>query len=138
MDDSEKPDLFSDFDRFHALAVDPVVRQAERRVLGSDYGATSYTTLSQADELATLLGLSPRHLLLDLGTGTGWPGLYLARTTGCRVVLTDVPAEGLRVARERAIRDGLEGRSGLVVSSADALPFQDRSFDAVTHTDVLC
>jgi len=138
MDGEKKQDLFTDFDRFHALAVHKVVRDTERRVLGSDYGATSYTTLAQADELAGLLGLTPDRLLLDIGTGTGWPGLYLAKATGCRVVLSDVPSEGLRIARKRSIDDGVGSRSQFVISSADALPFADGRFDAVTHTDVLC
>ena len=31
---------------------------------------------------------SPLTRLLDVGSGRGWPGLYLAGRTGCRVVLT--------------------------------------------------
>ena len=67
MDDSGGQGVFADLDRYHALAVDPAARRTERRVLGSDYGATSYTTVTQANELADLLALSPRHLLLDIG-----------------------------------------------------------------------
>ena len=38
-----------------------------------------------------MLGLGPGRRLLDVGGGQGWPGLYLARQTGCTVVRTPVP-----------------------------------------------
>jgi hypothetical protein len=44
--------------------------------------------------LARELHLSAADRLLDLGSGRGWPGLYLAARTGCAVVLTDLPLEG--------------------------------------------
>ena len=82
--------------------------------------------------------MGPGVSLLDLGAGSGWPGLYLAKVTGCRVVLADQPAEGLRIARQRALEDGITDRCGIVQSSGDPLPFRSGVFDAVTHTDVLC
>jgi hypothetical protein len=69
--------------------------QIERRIIGGDWGANGFTTMAQADTLARELGLSAADRLLDLGTGRGWPGLYLAAKTGCRVVLADPPLEGL-------------------------------------------
>ena len=71
-----------------------LARQIEQRVIGGDWGANGYTTMAQADTLARELHLSAGDRLLDLGTGRGWPGLYLAARTGCRVVLTDLPLEG--------------------------------------------
>jgi cyclopropane fatty-acyl-phospholipid synthase-like methyltransferase len=92
----------------------------------------------QADTLARGLGLSAADRLLDIGTGRGWPGLYLAARTGCRVVLADLPLEGLRVAAKRAAAEGLAARVRVVVSAASGLPFRAGSFDAIIHTDVLC
>jgi 2-polyprenyl-3-methyl-5-hydroxy-6-metoxy-1,4-benzoquinol methylase len=112
--------------------------QIEQRVIGGDWGANGYTTMAQADTLARGLGLSASDRLLDLGTGRGWPGLYLAAQTGCRVVLADLPLEGLRVAANRAASEGLTARTGVVASAASGLPFRAGSFDAVIHTDVLC
>ena len=115
-----------------------VSRRVELAVLGGDWGANGYTTVVQADILARELGLRPGARLLDLGTGRGWPGLYLAADTGCQVVLADVPVEGLRVAAGRAYRDELAGRVAPVAATAQALPFTPGSFDAIVHTDVLC
>ena len=105
------------FDERYGIALSPVARQIERRVIGGDWGANGYTTMAQADTLARGLGLSAADRLLDLGTGRGWPGLHLAATSGCRVVLTDLPLEGLRVASDRAAAEGLAGRAGMVVAA---------------------
>ena len=115
-----------------------VVQEIERRVIGGDWGANGYTTIAQADGLADRLGLRVGDLLLDVGAGRGWPGLYLAATTGCSVVLADVPLEGLSVAAARVRTDYLEERAWCVNASATDLPFRIASFDAVVHTDVLC
>ena len=126
------------FEQRYGIAAAAVAREVERRVIGGDWGANGYTTMTQADQLAAGLELSAGDLLLDLGTGRGWPGLYLAARSGCRVVLTDLPLEGLRVAANRAAAEGLAGRASVVVSAASGLPFRAGSFDAVIHTDVLC
>jgi methylase of polypeptide subunit release factors len=111
--------------------------EVERCVLGSDYGGNGYTTVDQADELANRLELTPADRLLDLGAGCGWPGLYLSRRTGCRVIVTDLPLEGMRRAQVRASTDGTASRARAVVSSARRLPFRPETFDAIIHTDVL-
>ena len=126
------------FDQRYGAALPPIARQIEQRVIGGDWGANGYTTMAQADTLARELDLSAADRLLDLGTGRGWPGLYLATRTGCQVVLTDLPLEGLRVAANRATREGLAARTAVVAAAASALPVQGGSFDAVIHTDVLC
>jgi 2-polyprenyl-3-methyl-5-hydroxy-6-metoxy-1,4-benzoquinol methylase len=126
------------FDQRYGAALPPIARQIEQRIIGGDWGANGYTTMAQADTLARELDLSAADRLLDLGTGRGWPGLYLATRTGCQVVLTDLPLEGLRVAANRATREGLAARTAVVAAAASALPFQGGSFDAVIHTDVLC
>ena len=92
--------------------------QIEQRVIGGDWGANGFTTMAQADTLARELDLSAGDRLLDLGTGRGWPGLYLAARTGSAVVLTDLPLEGLAPGRQprdqrRACRPhGRGGRRG--------------------------
>ena len=100
-------------------------------------GVHSYTTTSQVEGLVTELALGPKVRLLDIGSGRGWPGVYLARLSGCEAFLTDVPAAGLVVASERALREGVEGRTRFVRASGTDLPFRARTFDAVVHTDVL-
>ena len=116
---------------------EPVTIDLERAVLGTNYGANGYTTLSQAEVLIRALALRAGERLLDIGAGCGWPGLYLAARTGCAVVVTDLPMPGMRRAKQRIRDDGLAS-SAAVVSTARHLPFRPESFDAIVHTDVLC
>jgi cyclopropane fatty-acyl-phospholipid synthase-like methyltransferase len=116
----------------------PVARQVELLTLGSDFGANGYATLAEVNAVAGMLGLEPSRWLLDVGCGQGWPGLYLARQTGCRVVLTDVPFEGLATAARRATREDLGGRAWALAARGQTLPLRPGAFDAAIHTDVLC
>ena len=126
--------------RFHSRYSLPVTDAAlavEREVIGANVGASGYTTVAQADALIPELRLRPGTQLLDVGAGRGWPGLYLARKTGCDVVLADVPAPGLATALARADEAGLSGHAYPVRAAAQHLPFRSGMFDAVVHTDTL-
>lgn len=127
-----------DFAREYELALAEPMLEIERKVQGGDYGASSWTTRAQADALVAALGLRPGVRLLEIGAGAGWPALPMAQQSGCDVILADLPLSGLQAARARARRDGLAGRAALAAASGAALPFAERSFDAITHSDVLC
>ena len=112
--------------------------EVEREVFGTDLGITSYTTVAQASVLAKALRLEAGSRLLDIGAGSGWPGLYLAEATGCEAVLTDLPLEAIRRASARARRrPDVAARCSFALASGAALPFRGSTFDAVVHTDVL-
>ncbi len=71
-----------------------------------------------------------RHL--DIASGTGEPGLSIARLAPKgRVVLTDLAAEMLDVAARRASAQGVTNIE-TQVCSADDLPFDDATFDSVS------
>ncbi len=110
----------------------------ERSVFGCDYGATSWTTRHEAENVGEMLALGPGRRLLEIGAGSGWPGLYLASMTGCEVALIDLPIEGLRVAAERAASDCIAERCFVAMADGAALPFGSGRFDAIFHSDVLC
>jgi len=112
--------------------------EIERAVCGCDYGSTSWTTRHEAERVGQLLGLNPGMRFLDVGAGSGWPGLYLARITGCDVTLVDVPMEGLRIAARRAAAEPLPGECWLIVADGAALPLKSAAFDAIGHSDLLC
>ncbi len=116
----------------------PAMREVERTVLGCDYGGTSWTTSKQAEQIVDLLELRSGVHLLDIGSGSGWPGLFLADKTGCDVTLVDLPLNALGKARDRVRNDGIDGRVSAVAGSGAALPFRDGTFHAISHSDVLC
>jgi len=116
----------------------PAMRAIERSVLGCDYGGTSWTTSEQAGQMIDRLKLAPGVHLLDIGAGSGWPGLMLADTSGCDVTLVDLPLNALKKAQVRAQNDGIDARVSFTAASGAALPFRKSSFDVISHSDVLC
>ena len=134
----DERDARAHFDERYRVKGNAAAAAVEQTVIGAVWGANGYTTVAQADELARRLRVGPGSRLLDVGTGRGWPGLYLARQTGCSVVGTDMPVEGLVHAEQRALRERIEGRVSLVAAAGAAQPLRSSSFDAVVLTDVLC
>lgn len=120
----------------YAHPVAPLHLEIERQVLGGDFGANGYTTREQADELGYALALAPGSRLLDLGGGRGWPGVYLAVTSGCDVVVVDRHPPALALAQARLAHERTTG--WVTLADADALPFRPGSFDAIVHADVAC
>ncbi|MDH5492437.1 MAG: bifunctional demethylmenaquinone methyltransferase/2-methoxy-6-polyprenyl-1,4-benzoquinol methylase UbiE [Myxococcales bacterium] len=79
------------------------------------------------------LGLRAGAQVLDLATGTGDLAIRIARRVpSASIVGLDPSAGMLAVAREKISRLGLEDRIELRAGDAQALPFDDDSFDGVT------
>jgi ubiquinone/menaquinone biosynthesis C-methylase UbiE len=134
----EEAAILERFARLYPQLQSPARLEIERAVCGCDYGSTGWATRVEAARVGELLGLKPGQRLLDLGAGSGWPGLYLAQTSGCEVTLVDVPVEGMLIAAHRAAADGLAGKAMAVACDGARLAFGDHSFDAIEHSDVLC
>jgi ubiquinone/menaquinone biosynthesis C-methylase UbiE len=128
----------ADFGLQYAQGQQPVLQAVERAVCGCAYGSTAWTTRDEAERILGALQLRPGVGLLEIGAGSGWPALYLAARSGCTAVLTDLPQDGLRIAKERAGREGLSGRCRAAIANGAQLPFRTAGFDAINHSDVLC
>ena len=87
--------------------------------------------------LVSRVDVGPKAQVLDVATGTGAVALELVRQHGCSVVGIDRSPEMLAVARERVAALGLAARIELHEGRAEALPFPDGSFDALTVTYLL-
>src|SRR3954468_5508475 len=135
------------YDARHSLAAYDASLVVEAEAVGSDYGNAGFTTKAQAHLIADLLDLRPPARLLDVGSGAGWPGLYLARLSGCQVVVSDLSPAGMVQARRRAAADGPAAPTVAPprrpappprAATARPLPFRPEQFDAIVHTDLLC
>src|SRR5947209_18817651 len=82
--------------------------------------------------LVTRIEAGPRDTVLDVATGTGAVARELIARTGCTVVGLDQSPQMLAEARRR-----LPSHVKLVEGTAEALPFPDASFDALTFTYLL-
>jgi malonyl-CoA O-methyltransferase len=98
-------------------------------------GAPSAEHLAPLAAAATHVKPAPERVL-DVGTGTGVGALMLAREfPQARVRGVDVSA---RMIREATGKVGLdpEGRVAFRIADAAALPYDDDSFDLVTHLNM--
>lgn len=76
------------------------------------------------------IAIDQRHL--DIAAGSGEPGLSIARLAPKgHVVLTDISAQMLDIAMRRAQAQGITNFE-TKVCSADALPFNDATFDSLS------
>jgi len=82
--------------------------------------------------------LAPRagERVLDVATGTGMVAAELLARADCSVVGVDQSREMLAAARARFATDA-RSRVELIEGQAEALPFPDGSFDALTFTYLL-
>ena len=134
----EEQELSEHFANEYLRAQAPVMLDLERAVCGCDYGGTSWTTRAEADQIGGLLGLAKGRKLLEVGAGSGWPALFLARRSGCDAILADIPYEALRIAADRVAKEPFDGEISLAVADGAFLPFKADLFDAISHSDVLC
>ncbi len=78
--------------------------------------------------------LKPGDVVLDLAGGTGDLARAFAGKVGDRgrVVLADINAAMLRQGRRRLIDAGVAGNLSIAQVDAEALPFEDASFDCIS------
>jgi demethylmenaquinone methyltransferase/2-methoxy-6-polyprenyl-1,4-benzoquinol methylase len=82
--------------------------------------------------LVSRLEAGPSDSVLDVACGTGAVALELARRYGCRVTGADQSREMLDNARRR-----VGNQVELVEARAEALPFEDATYDGLTFTYLL-
>ncbi|HET7467589.1 MAG TPA: class I SAM-dependent methyltransferase [Candidatus Dormibacteraeota bacterium] len=75
--------------------------------------------------------------VLDVATGTAGVAIEIARATQAEIVGVDLSEPMLARGRERVRAAGLDGRISLRPARAEALPFPDASFDAVSFAYLL-
>ncbi|MBI1758351.1 MAG: class I SAM-dependent methyltransferase [Actinobacteria bacterium] len=83
-----------------------------------------------------VVAAAPRRVL-DVATGPAGIALAIAQRSQARIVGVDLNEPMLRAGVANVGRAGLEDRVALAVARAEALPFPDGTFDAVTFSYLL-
>lgn len=124
--------VYADFASSAELAV-------RREAYGEDLGQSSWLTAGEWLAFADQLGVGPGTEVLEVGSGSGGPAVYLAGARECRVTGVDINEHGVRNAKALAQSRGLSERVRFeVVDAGRPLPFAAGSFDAVVSNDAMC
>jgi demethylmenaquinone methyltransferase/2-methoxy-6-polyprenyl-1,4-benzoquinol methylase len=75
--------------------------------------------------------------VLDVATGTAGVAIQIARRTSAHVTGIDITEAMLRRGQAAVLREASQERIALVDGQAEALPFPDATFDALTFTYLL-
>jgi len=88
-------------------------------------------------ELVSHIAAARPRRVLDVATGTAGVAIEIARATNAEITGIDLSEPMLARGRERVHAAGLDDRVSLQAARAEALPFADGSFDAVSFTYLL-
>ena len=131
-----KVDLYNTYyDKFAADAQAAV--RAE--TYGEDIGQSSWMTADELRHFIDLLEIDDSKNVLEVGSGSGGPALFLAKETGCRLTGVDVNEFGTKNANELTKERGLSERAEFkLIDASKPLPIDDGTFDVVFSNDVMC
>ena len=131
-------DLTQIFEREFAKPPSAIEAQASVAALGDEYpaGLDTYSWVSRTElrQVAEQVPVTDSRVIVDLGCGRGGPGLWVAGTTGTRLIGVDIAESALERARR------LAGHLGVVdvefrVGSFEATGLSDAAADLVMSFD---
>jgi SAM-dependent methyltransferase len=94
--------------------------------------------LALTEHLGVQLNLGETDHVLDVACGRGTSAVHLAEQFGCHVVGLDYSAENLDAARSRARERGVARLVTFRQGDAEALPFDEGTFDALISECSFC
>ena len=128
-------DLYNDA---YGNFAEAVLAQVRRDTYGEDVGQSSWMTTGEYRQFFAWLVLAPESLILDVGSGSGGPALFMARTVGCRVVGVDINENGIATANAQAQAQGVADQVRFQhIDAGHLLPFADDTFDAIVCIDAI-
>jgi cyclopropane fatty-acyl-phospholipid synthase-like methyltransferase len=110
--------------------------QVLNAVFGNGWiGQQRFTTTSEIDLLHATLQVGSGAHVLDIGSGTGGPAIYLAQQTGCRV--TGIDAMPAQHAQAAAAAAELTDQVQFIAGDLFTARFPESAFDAIVSRDAL-
>ena len=133
------PDTVNLYDNVYGDFASGAEAAVRRDTYGEDLGQSSWLTADEWLRFADRLGIGAGSEVLEVGSGSGGPAVWLAERLGCRVAGVDINEHGVRNAAELARGRGLADRTEFrAVDASRPLPFPDGRFDAVVSNDAMC
>lgn len=113
--------------------LEPEVMMSEEEVKAYDLLVKKYLQILHAGFVETVINLSPSSgSFLDVGTGTGWIAIGIAKyNPNAEVWGVDLSETMLKVARSNAEQEGVSKRTIFLIGDAKSLSFEDQTFDSV-------
>jgi len=110
-----------------------------RDAFGDDIGQSSWMTAGDWLRFADAARVGPSSHLLEVGSGSGGPSIYLALARGCRITGIDLNPHGVGNGEQLAIARGVADKVSFRVADASRpLPFDAGTFDAILSNDAMC
>src|SRR2546427_130339 len=78
---------------------------------GQDLGQSSWMTADELQQFIRGLKLKPTSRVLEVGSGSGGPAVFVARTVGCRITGLDINEYGIKNANDLARRQKLDSQA---------------------------
>ena len=113
--------------------LEPEAMLLEDEVIAYDVLVRKYLLILHAGFVESVLNLSTSNgSFLDVGTGTGWIAIGVAKyNPTAKVTGVDLSETMLKVARTNAEAEGVSKRIDFVKGDAKNLPFEKETFDSV-------
>ena len=133
---AQQVDLYDNVYGDFGSAAEAAVRQ---ETYGEDIGQSGWMTVAEWRRFAEQLQIGPQSDVLEVGSGSGGPAVYLAAATGCRITGVDINERGVVNGERLASRHQVAGRATFRrLDASGPLPFPDAAFSAVVSNDAIC
>ncbi|MGI9493338.1 MAG: methyltransferase domain-containing protein [Geminicoccaceae bacterium] len=119
------------------LALDGHVLDGLTEAVLQNYDQDHYGGIDATEVLASEAEIDASHHVLDVCSGMGGPARYLAFHRGCRVTGLDLTESRVAGATRLTSMVGLDHLVGYRHGDAQAMPFEDATFDVAISQEAL-
>ncbi|MGI9507207.1 MAG: class I SAM-dependent methyltransferase [Geminicoccaceae bacterium] len=143
--DSHKQNVVTYYDT-HPISAQQILEKLERDGIALDglseaelqhYDQDHYGGIAITEQLAKDAGITAEYHVLDVCSGMGGPARYFSYNSGCRVTGLDLTDSRVVGATELTRLAGLDHCVNFRQGDAQAMPFEDGTFDVAISQEAL-